>query len=159
MPTTESPKILGTPRAEPEYIDALDPRGPWRARRDWASGDLYFNAATHFSVFVMLFFGLAMLAVGFAFAYGLYNELVYGTYRAGDWGALLPIVICGSFGILLTAVATRAVIQGLKWRGSHFHLVNRGTEGERRIDSRRTHQGTRGVPARIGFRGADNSHP
>jgi hypothetical protein len=124
MPTTESPKILGTPRAEPEYIDALDPRGPWRARRDWASGDLYFNAATHFSVFVMLFFGLAMLAVGFAFAYGLYNGLVYGTYRAGDWGALLPIVICGSFGILLTAVATRAVIQGLKWRGSHFHLAN-----------------------------------
>jgi len=124
MPTMESPNIPGTPGAKPEFIDASDPRGPWRARRDWASGDLYFNAGTHFGVYVMLFFGLAMLAVGFAFAYGLYNGLVYGTYRAGDWGALLPAVICGSFGILLTAVATRAVIQGLKWRGSHFHLAN-----------------------------------
>jgi len=124
MPTTESPNIFGTPRAEPEFIDALDPRGPWRARRDWASGDMYFNAATHFGVYVMLFFGLAMLAVSLAFTYGLFHELVYGTYRAGDWGALLPIVICGFLGILTTMVATRAVIQGLKWRGSHFHLAN-----------------------------------
>ncbi len=124
MPTMESPNIPGTPGAKPEFIDASDPRGPWRARRDWASGDLYFNAGTHFSVYVMLFFGLAMLAVGLGFAYGLYYGLVYGTYRAGDWGALLPAVICGSFGILLTVLATRAIIQGLKWRGSHFHLAN-----------------------------------
>src|SRR5713101_10004711 len=124
MPTTESPNISGTPGASPDFIDASDPRGPWRARRDWASGDLYFNAGTHFGVYVMLFFGLAMLAVGFAFAYGLFYERVYGTYRAGDWGALLPIVIFGFAGILTTIVATRAVIQGLKWRGSHFHLAN-----------------------------------
>jgi hypothetical protein len=124
MPTTESPNIFGTPRAKPEFIDASDPRGPWRARREWASGDIYFNAATHFSVYVMLFFGLAVLAVSLAFTYGLFHELVYSTYRAGDWGALLPIVICGFFGILTTMVATRAVIQGLKWRGSHFHLAN-----------------------------------
>src|SRR6266852_7314676 len=100
MPTTESPNILVTPAARPEFIDALDPRGPWRARRDWASGDLYFNAGTHFGVYVMLFFGLAMLAVGLGFAYGLYYGLVYGPYRAGGLGALLPILICGSFRIL-----------------------------------------------------------
>src|SRR5216684_1006903 len=102
MPNTESPNISGTPGTRPEFFDASDPRGPWRARRDWASGDLYFNAGTHFSVFVMLFFGMAMLAVGFAFAYGLYHGLVYGTYRAGDWGAFLPIVIFGFAGILTT---------------------------------------------------------
>jgi hypothetical protein len=124
MPTTESSNILITPGARPEFIDASDPRGPWRARRDWASGDLYFNAGTHFGVYVMLFVGLVMLAVGFAFAYHLYDELVSGTYRAGDWGALLPIVIFGFTGILMTVVAARAVIQGLKWRGSHFHLAS-----------------------------------
>jgi hypothetical protein len=84
MPTTESLNILGTPRAEPEFFDASDPRGPWRARRDWASGDVYFNALTHFGVYVMLFFGLAMLAVSLAFASHLVYELVYGTYSAGD---------------------------------------------------------------------------
>src|SRR5712692_6451395 len=124
MPNTESPNISGTPGTRPEFIDASDPRGPWRARRDWASGDLYFNAATHFSVYVMLFFGLAMLAVSLAFAYGLFYGLVYGTYRAGDWGALLPIVICGSLGSGLTVLATRAIFQGHEWRGSHFHLAN-----------------------------------
>jgi len=124
MPTTESPNILGTARAEAEYIDASDPRGPWRARTDWASGDIYFNALTHFGVYVMLFFGLAMLAVSLAFASHLIYELVYGTYRAGDWGALLPIVIAGSVGIGLTALATVTIIRGLKWRGSHFHLAN-----------------------------------
>ena len=124
MPTTESPNIPGAQGAKHEFIDAADPRGPWRARRDWASGDLYFNAATHFSVYVMLFFGLAMLAVGLAFACHLFYELVYGTYYAGDWGALLPAGICGSFGIVLTVLATRGIVQGLKWRGSHFHLAN-----------------------------------
>jgi hypothetical protein len=124
MPTTESPNILGNARAEPAFIDASCPRGPWRARGDWASGDIYFNAATHFGAYVMLFFGLVMLAVGCAFAYGLFYELVYGTYHAGGWGALLPIVIFGFTGILITVVATRAVIQGLKWRGSRFHLTN-----------------------------------
>src|SRR5712692_10119712 len=111
MPTTESPNILGTPGSRPDFIDASDPRGPWRARRDWASGDLYFNAGTHFSVYVMLFFGLALLAIGFGFAYSLYYEVVYGTYLAGEWGKLVPAVICGFVGILLTGLATLAIIQ------------------------------------------------
>jgi hypothetical protein len=123
MPTTESPNILVTPGAKPEFIDASDPRGPWRARRDWASGDLYFNAGTHFTVYVMLFFGLAMLAVSFAFAYVLFHEVVYGAYRAGDYGMLLPIVIAGFVGIGLTVKATLDITQGLKWRGSHFHFA------------------------------------
>ena len=123
MPTTESPNISDTPGARPEFIDASDPRGPWRARRDWASGDVYFNAGTHFSVYLMLFFGLAMLAVSFAFASDLFYKLAYGTYGAGDWGALLPIVICGFTGIPLTVLATLAIIQGLKWSGSHLHLA------------------------------------
>ncbi len=100
------------------------PGGPWRARRDWAAGDVYFNALTHFGVYVMLFFGLAMLAVSLAFAFHLVYELVYGTYSAGDWGALLPIVIAGSVGIGLTMLATVTIIRGLKWRGSHFHLAH-----------------------------------
>jgi len=119
----ESLDIPDTPRAEPEFFDASDPRGPWRARRDWASGDIYFNALTHFGVYVMLFFGLAMLAVSLAFAFHLVYELVHGTYSAGDWGALLPFVIAGSVGIGFTALATVTIVRGLKWRGSHFHLA------------------------------------
>jgi hypothetical protein len=71
----------------------------------------------------MLFFGLAMLAVSFAFAYVLFHEVVYGAYRAGDYGMLLPIVIAGFVGIGLTVKATLDITQGLKWRGSHFHFA------------------------------------
>jgi hypothetical protein len=123
MPTVDS-DIRASPDAKPYYIDASDPRGPWRVRADWASGDLYFNAATHFSVFLALFFGLAMLAVSFGFAYGLYDKLVSGSYRQGDYFALLPVVIAGTIGIAMTLVSTMTFVQGLKWRGSHFHLLN-----------------------------------
>jgi len=116
--------IPAGPEAQPYYIDASDPRGPWRTRRDWASGDLYFNAATHFSVFLALFFGLVMLAVSFGFAYGLYDKLVSSTYLQGDYFALVPVVIAGAIGIAMTLVSTMTLIQALKWRGSHFHLTN-----------------------------------
>jgi hypothetical protein len=123
MPTTESPNILDTVTASAEFVDASDPRGPWRARRDWASGDVHFNAATHFTAYVAFFFQLFSLGVSFTFAANLYNEFVDGTYRPGDYGALLPIVIAGFVGVIMSKPGILAIIQGFKWRGSHFHLA------------------------------------
>ncbi len=116
-------QYVDTVNASPEFVDASDPRGPRLARRDWASGDLYFNAATHFTAYVAFFFQLAMLGVSFAFAAHLYHELVDGTYRAGDYGALLPIVVTGFLGVIMSKAGILPIIQGLKWRDSLFHLV------------------------------------
>jgi hypothetical protein len=100
-------------------MDALsqDANAPWLARKDWASGDLYYRVGALGDI-ILLVFGLVLMLAAFAFASGMPNLI-----RTNGYVALIPLLIVGPLGIALTLAAIRLLIGGVKTGGVHFHLA------------------------------------
>jgi hypothetical protein len=103
--------------ANRDLFDPLVANGPWLARKDWASGTLYYNAGFDLELWVTGVLGPALLGSFIAFLLALPGQIPdHGV------GALVPVLILGPFGIGLTLRAVHLVIRWIKYGGSRLRL-------------------------------------
>ena len=115
MAVDDSPSPPDSRIATPDLF-ASGSDTPWLARKDWASGELRYNAGVKPGLFVGCI-GLILLILGFPFAANLaYSIRAYGSYM------LIPLLILGTLGVAATVHAVRLTIGGIKTGRVVLHL-------------------------------------
>ena len=95
------------PRIATPNLFASDSDTPWLARKDWASGQLCYNAGVKPGIFIGCI-GLILLILAFPFAADLPHSIrPYGSYM------LIPLLILGTLGFAVTVHAVRLTIGGI----------------------------------------------
>jgi hypothetical protein len=79
------------PRIATPNLFASDSDAPWLARKDWASGELCYNAGVKPGIFIGCI-GLILLILAFPFAADLPHSI-----RAYGSSMLIPLLILGQF--------------------------------------------------------------
>jgi len=104
------------PRIATPNLFASDSDTPWLARKDWASGQLCYNAGVKPGIFIGCI-GLILLILAFPFAADLPHSIrPYGSYM------LIPLLILGTLGFAVTVHAVRLTIGGIKTGRVVLHL-------------------------------------